>query len=853
MKISTNSIEHYRTLFDWAPATAPDGVDALVQKIGAQLGEVESVSRLGEDIDGAFVARVVRCDDHPNADKLHVCMIDDGGAVADVVRDDQGFVQVVCGAPNVRAGMLAAWLPPGAVVPESRSTTPFTLEARALRGVISNGMLASARELCLGGDHDGILQLDQEAEPGSLLADALGLRGDVLIDIENKMFTHRPDCFGLMGVARELAGIQGMAFTSPDWYSLNPDFPALEADAVPLQLKIEAPDAVPRFMAVVLRDVQVRPSPVWLQLELYKYGIRSINNIVDYTNYYMVLTGQPLHAYDYDKVLRAAGGKPASLTLGARMAKQDESLALLSGKTARLTTDDIVITANDTVIGLGGVMGGTETEVDADTTTIIVEVANFDMYTIRRTSMRHGLFTDAVTRFNKGQSPLQNPAVLAKMVQEVRASAGGALASQPLDVFNDQVRDQIRRESVDPPVVVTAQFINARLGLSLTAKDIAALLQNVEFAVKVQADELSVAAPFWRTDITIPEDVVEEVGRLYGYDRLPLELPERSIAPTQRSSMLELKQRVRNALAGAGANEVLTYSFVHGNLLQKVGQDKDQAFRLCNALSPDLQYYRLSLTPSLLEKVHPNIKTGYDEFAVFEIGKAHQVGAVAAGQGPQEDGLPLEFERLAVVYAAKGARSGAAYYRAKHMLMHVFDRLHIRGVVTFETLGERSDQATRYYTTGRAATVAVDGRTIGWVGEFAASVRGRLKLPDYCAGFELDLSVLNEVAGGTRDYRPLSRYPAIDQDVCLRVPAAIPYGDVYAVAENFVARQCPDGWSVTLQPVDIYQRNAGDDHKQVTLRFRTVSHQQTLTDKQVSGWLDDFADVAKKQLQAERV
>ena len=283
MKISLNTIRSMNKHYGSADDVTKIGTDALVEKIGAQLGAVEEVTSFGKKYQGIVIAKVVSCDQHPNADKLKVCTIDDGGNTPSVKRDANGYVQVVCGAPNVRVGLTVAWLPPGATVPATigLGQDPFVLEARELRGVVSNGMLASPAELALSEDHSGLLEIDGDIKPGTDFAEAFDLSGDVVLDIENKMFTHRPDCFGYLGVARELAGIQGMPYKSPDWFVTNPTFPEPEADILPLTITNELPELVPRFTAIALRDVKVGSSPVWLQIELAKVGQNSINNIVD--------------------------------------------------------------------------------------------------------------------------------------------------------------------------------------------------------------------------------------------------------------------------------------------------------------------------------------------------------------------------------------------------------------------------------------------------------------------------------------------------------------------------------------------------------------------------------------------
>lgn len=846
MKVSVNAIRFINKHYDSAGDPAPNGVDELVEKIGAQLGAVEEVIPFGKRFEGVVIVKVVACSQHPNADRLHVCKIDDGGRVQDVERDENGHVQVVCGAPNVREGLLVAWLPPRATVPSTYDKDPFVLEARELRGEMSNGMLASPKELALSDSHEGILEIDRDIAPGTLFAEAFNLVDDAVLDIENKMFTHRPDCFGWIGVAREVEGIYHRPYKSPEWYRLNPEFPGAEAEELKLEVHNELPELVPRFVVVTMRDVQIKESPVWLQVALARVGLRPINNIVDYTNFFMLATGQPLHAYDYDKVKALSEGDHATIVV--RKPRAGEKILLLNGKEIEPRSEAIMIATDKQLIGVGGVMGGADTEVDDNTRNIIIECANFDMYSIRRTSMAHGLFTDAVTRFNKGQSPLQNKAVIAKIVDEIRAYAGGKIAGQLID-DNHLPHEVMERGSLHAPVNVTAQFINERLGFKLSADEMKSLLNNVEFSVDVQGDELTVTAPFWRTDIEIPEDVVEEVGRLYGFDHLPLELPLRSIAPAQRKRTLELESMARDILARAGANELLTYSFVHGNVLDKVGEDKDQAYRLSNALSPDLQYYRLSVTPSLLEKVHPNIKAGYGQFALFEMGKAHVIGQ-------EEDDLPKEFERLALVFAADDKTAsqyaGAAYYEARRYLMYLLEEFGLKeGEVQFVAPSEGHAVAP-YFAEGRAASVIVDDVHIGHIGEYAVAVRSALKLPAFSAGFELDMDALFGQVRSKR-YSPLSRYPRVEQDICLRVPVDVQYQQLLDLMQQTLDGARPAETMLWLSPVDIYQREDDKAHKQITVRVGMVDYAKTMTDAEVNALLDQVTQVAHDAFGAERI
>lgn len=839
MKISLNTILRFNEHYQAAGNIAPNGVDELVKKIGAQLGEVDSVEPVGDKYKGVLVVKVVSCDKHPSADKLQVCKIDDGGTAKDVERDDNGHVQVVCGAPNVREGLLAVWLLPGTTVPDSLDGEPFVLEARELRGVVSNGMLASPKELALGDSHAGIMEIGGDIAPGTSFAEALHIDGDVIIDIENKMFTHRPDCFGFMGIARELAGIQGMAFKSPAWYTPNPEFPAIETDELKLTVKNELPDLVPRFTAVTMANVEVGPSPLWLQVELLRLGQKPINNIVDFTNWYMLETGQPLHAYDYDKVQALSNGDAAIVI---RNPHSDEKIKLLNGKEITPRPEAIMIATDQQAIGIGGVMGGTQTGVDNDTKNIIIESANFNMYSIRRTSMAHGLFTDAVTRFTKGQSPLQCVAALALIVVEVQEQAGGQVASPLID--NHQPDPVLNDATVHPPVEVSKDFINQRLGLQLDDEAIMKLLTNVEFDCQTIPDGIRVTAPFWRTDIELREDVVEEVGRLYGYDKLPLKLPKRDLTPVTKDPLLTLKAAIRQKLAAAGANEILTYSFVHGDLIDKAGQDKSKAFQISNALSPDLQYYRPSLMPSLLDKVRPNIKAGYSEFALFELGKTHNTDSL------DQDGLPQELDVLSLVYTSqKNTKPGAAYYEARQFLVELAASLG--WPLEFTPIKEHLPATD--LEPGRSALVCLKSQFIGSIGELKASVRKNLKLPDKTAIFELRINDLVEFQSETKEYVTLSRFPKAIQDITLRVPSDLSYKLLYLEVSKAIRYAKPPNTLIRLEPLDIFQKADDDKFKNITFRLTISSYDRTLTDAEVSKLLDKAAEAARAEFGAERI
>lgn len=834
MKVSVSLMQYYSDAPQWKLSVAE-----LVEKVGSQLGAVEEVRELAPMYEGIKIVEITQAEPHPNADKLNIYQMFDG----------HDRIQVVSGDRDLKPGDKVAWIAPGQTVPNTYWTeSPATLEARPLRGEMSNGMFASGKELDLNDDHKGVLVLDTDMPAGTLLADAYNLN-DVIIDIENKMFTHRPDGFGHLGVAREIAGIQGLPFSSPDWYTLDAQIPKAENVTLPLEIKNEIPELVPRFVAVPLAGINIEPSPLWLQSYLHRLGIRPINNVVDWTNYHMVLTGQPLHAYDYDKVKALSGGNTATLTV--RKPKKGETLELLNGKKIEPHKNAMMVAAGDHLACMGGMMGGANTEVDENTKNIILEAATWDMYSIRRTSMLHGVFTDAVTRFSKGQSPLQNVAVVSKAVDDLVKNTGAHVAGQLID-DNHVPHEALQRGSVYPSVALTSEFVNARLGTKLGAEEMATILNNVECRAETHGDELTVTPPFWRTDIEIPEDVVEEIGRLHGYANLPHELPTRPTSAVEQPVTDELKTKIRTALAAAGANELQTYSFVPAKLLRDVGQEPEHAFALRNAISPELQHYRMSLTPSLLEKVHGNIKSGYAEHALFELNKIHIKGDVDC------DGLPREYEALAFVYASNQAKPGAAFYRAKHFLEYLLDSIHIPYMfVTAEHAPQWNigKQVFAPFEPKRSGYLLIDdgkgdGEFCGFIGEYRQNVRKKLKLPEYSAGFEIDVERLVKYLQPTA-YKPLLKFPPAEQDVCLKVTADVLYANLeQAVKKSFPA----DDWlRVTVAPLDIYQRSSDQAHKQITFRITLQHAHRTLTTDEINSMLDTMVKKVATEIPTERI
>ena len=763
MLISLNWLKKYVKI--------PISDEELIRLIGARLVEVEGVVDESHKYDGIKIVRVETAEKIEGT-HLTLCMVNDGS---------EELTQVLCGAPNVHEGMLAAWIAPGATVPASvHEDAPFVIGTRKMLGKYdSHGMLAAPDELDLGDMHDGIAEIDPEmAKPGDNFSDVFELN-DKILEIENKSLTHRPDTFGLIGFAREVAGILGQKFEEPE----------VKAELKTTgDIKIEVDENVcGRYTAVVLeKHGEIKKKYLSLQdAYLAKAGMRPIDPIVDATNYLMLLTGQPLHAFDYDKFVAVGGVKEPKIIV--RLAKNGEKLTLLDGKDVELNENDIVITSNNVPVALAGAMGGASTMIDENTKNIIIESATFSLFNLRKTQMAHGIFSEAITRFTKGQPAYQTLTV------------AGECAEMLKDGFKVvAVSDCYPKPEKVPTVEIATSEINNLLGTDYSNDLIKKTLTNVSFEVSGDAN-LKVTAPAWRTDIHIKEDITEEVGRLLGYDNIAPVLPKHGTATPNK--LFKLKTFSRKTLKEFGANEVLTYSFVSERILENAGLDTKNSYKIVNSISPELQLVRQSLIPSLLDKAHMNQKIPFDKFALFEMNKIYR-----KDWGMDDEDVPTEKMNIALVLAERKT-TGDAYYKAKLFVEKYLAKLNIEA--TFKPLRAKTAEALPFEPK-RSAEVWVGNQYLGVVGEFKTAVKHNFKLADYLAGFELDLLAILELESP----KLVAKDFEIKDKQDLTVTSTKNYAEVLAeVREKYPEAE--------ISPVGIYQPE-GKEEKNITfhLEFR---------------------------------
>ena len=660
-------------------------------------------------------------------------------------------LSVVCGAPNAVAGLRTAVAPPGATLPGGR-----VVKATRIRSVASEGMLCSEQELGLGDDHRGVLELPADAPLGADLVAYLGL-DDWVLEIE--ITPNRPDALSVVGIAREIAALTGAPFRLPP--AAVTEGPAEAARLA--TIRIEAPDLCPRFCARLITGLTVRPSPPWLAQRLRAVGLRPINNLVDVTNYVMWEMGQPLHAFDWDAV--------AQHTIVVRRARPGERLTTLDGQERALGPDMAMVCDAERALGIGGVMGGADSEVTERTTSVLLEAAYWDPGGIRRTSRALGLATDAAYRFERGGDIDGLPAALGRAARLMADLGGGMVARGMLDVY---------------PAPRTHRCLTLRLarverivGACPPREDVVLILRRLGFAVDDAGSDLQVTVPSFRRDISQEDDLVEEVVRVWGYDKIPLTLEGGGVlSPVTRPAGLRLGRAIRVALNAAGLAEAITYAFCDPDRLTLMGwEDGAGLITLLNPLSRERSVLRPSMIPGLLEVLVTNASRQITDARIFEVGRvflAHR----------EEDGDRPAHEELRVGIALTGLRQPRGWH-GSHERVDVYDAkgmaelgLAAAGVPGWDTAPWPHGTEPRYLEAGRAARLVVGDREVGAFGEVAKAVRVSFDLAAPVFVAELSLTALLELPTPTPRYQPLPRYPAVQRDLALLVPAEVAAGEI---------------------------------------------------------------------------
>ena len=822
MKVSLNWLR------DYVDITLPPA--ELAERLTLAGLEVGAVDQIGDwwDREKIVVGEIREIRPHPDADRL---------VLADVLYGGLEIEQCVTGAPNLfpykGAGPISlkvAFAMEGAELYDGHQEgfVKTRLKRTKIRGVPSRAMVCSEKELGISDAHEGIMILPADAPVGTPLADYLG---DTVWDID--LTPNLARCLNMIGVAREVAALIGgqVRYSSIEWQTDGP--PAADLARV----QIDDPDLCARYIATIIRDVTIDSSPQWMQGRVRKAGMRPISNIVDITNYVMLEWGQPLHAFDYDKLVARAGGTP---TIIVRRARPGESMTTLDGVHRAFSPDTLLICDTTGPIAVAGVMGGLETEIDDNTRSILLESANFNFISIRRTTQALKLPSEASLRFGRGIHPALAEQAARRASELMRLLAGGTIAQGMVDAYPVPASPTV--------IVLTAREVERILGIPFPVDESMSILESLEFECeRLAEDTLRVTVPPHRLDCQYPADLIEEIARIHGYDRIPATEMADQLPPQRSNRALDLEEQVRDILVGCGLQEIVTYSLtsldreaalVPGTVAADLPADTFVA--LANPINPQRTVMRHSLLPNALETAAANLRHR-DRLAIFEVGKVFWL----------EPGLelPAEPRRLAMVITGRrderhwlGTESGDLdFFDLKGVVETILSRLHVTGVVY-----EPADHPT--YQPGRTARLIVGGVEIGLMGELHPSVRQAFDLPDCrVAVAELDLEALLAQVPPAWFVEPISPYPAVLQDLAVIVGEAVPAAavqDLIAGTGGFLLK--------TVQLFDVYRgAPVPEGKKSLAYALTFQSPDKTLSDAAVAKQVDRIIQRLKKELSAE--
>lgn len=778
-------------------------VQDLAEKITRTGIEVDDIIDFTKDIKNLVVGYVVSKASHPDADKLNICQVDIG---------EEEPVQIVCGAPNVDEGQYVIVAKVGGRLPGG-----IKIKRAKLRGERSEGMICSLQEIGISSNvvpkafENGIFVFSTEVTPGTDALDALYLNDQIM---EFDLTPNRADALSMVGTAYEVAALYQTQMTKPQTASneLN------ESATDELSVTVKNENKVPYYSARIVKNVTIGQSPIWMQSRLMKAGIRPINNVVDISNYVLLEYGQPLHMFDQDQI--------GSNHIEVRQAQENETMTTLDDQERTLLESDIVITNGQTPIALGGVMGGDFSEVSDRTTNVVIEGAIFDSASIRHTSRRLNLRSEASSRFEKGiATEFVNEAVdRACYLLEMYASGS---------VLKDRVSAGDLGEFITP-IHITTDKINETVGFNLSADEITKNFEQLGFETEVNHNELTVFVPSRRKDISIKEDLIEEVARIYGYDEIPSTLP---VFEEVTSGTLTDRQRktriVKETIEGAGLNQAITYSLVSKEHAKDFALQDRSTIELLMPMSEAHSTLRQSLLPHLIEATTYNVARKNKDVKLYEIGR------VFFGNGEGE--LPEEVEYLSgimtgdyVVNQWQGKKEEVDFYLTKGVIERVAEKLNL-------TLDYRAAKIEGLHP-GRIAIVSLNGKDIGFIGELHPSVAADNDLKRTYV-FELNYEEMMKVSVGYINYQPIPKYPGVSRDIALEVNHDVPASELISTIHDNGADILQD-----TQVFDVYEgEHLEEGKKSVAIRLNYLDTENTLTDERVSKVHDQIIEALKEK------
>jgi len=779
--------------------------------------EVDSIENLYDYLDNVVVARINEVKQHPNADKLSCCLVDAG---------QEALVQIVCGAPNVREGMYVPCALPGAVLPGE-----LKIKKSKLRGEKSQGMLCSGSELRLAADASGIMDLEEGHLPGTPLEKALDIT-DTVFEID--LTPNRPDCLSVIGVAREVG-----AFTEPRGrvklpkVSLPEEKMAKESIHDFAKVEIVDPDLCPRYSAGLLFDVKVEPSPFWLRQKLESVGMTPINNVVDVTNFVMLETGQPLHAFDFDNLAKGQ--------IIVKRAGKAIGFTTLDDKAHKLESEMLMICDGERPVALAGVMGGKNSEILDTTTRVLIESAYFNPISIRRTAKKTGIATDASHRYERGADPEGTVYAMKRAVSLIAEICDASIAQDIID------EHPLQSPSVEIDLNIDA--LNTRLGTDFSVDVIQEILESVEFNIeKTSERQLKVKVPSFRVDVIRPEDLSEEIARLWGYNNIKTSYPLVSARGKVLAPVLLLRERICQALIGFSFYEAINYNFIHEescDRLRLAEADKRRSVeRILNPISDQMSVLRTSLIPGLLDTMKRNNSQQTDTIKIFEIGKIFFA--------TQKGNLPEEKEMVAGLITGNRSeqswfsqKAGLGFFDLKGVVEGLLDEMFIKEVQFLKI----KDDTCPYFGKGFGAIVKVSDLVVGSLGKIDARVLKSYGLKQDAYVFDFDLATIEKLMPGSVQAGPLPRFPSVSRDMTFIVDENIEVGAIIGQLQNITEKQ------TLVEDIFLFDVFEGKPLKEgkKSLSFRLVyrSPTKTLTEKNIKKLHTNLSQTILKEFNAD--
>ena len=779
--------------------------EELAEKMTRSGIEVETVEYMGGGLDRVVVAQVVEKKAHPASNHLSICQVNNGNAVC----------TVICGAPNVEAGQKVALALPGAVLPGDKA-----IGTAVIAGVESSGMICSMSELGLD-EHanKGIWVLPDDLPVGAALTDAVNIKDAVLV---LGLTPNRSECLGMINVAREVAAVCGEAFNFPQI-----SYPELGSDIAALaEIEIADKTLCPRYTVRIVQGVHIAPSPLWMQIRLLAAGMRPLNNVVDIANYVMLETNQPLHTFDYKNI----GGKKIIV----RSAKDSETMTTIDGNSRELSSQDLMICDNVRPVCIAGVMGGIETEVTEQTTDILIESACFDSLSIRRTARKFNIPSEASIRFEKGIDIEATDIVARRISQLLVELCGGTAARGALDFYPQKAKLKQVRLSIAKT--------NALLGTDYTLEQAAAIMKRLSFPIERVESDLLVTVPNFRADITIEEDLIEEIARLMGYENIPTVLPQGNTTQGGRNSRQAFKLLLEDTCAGLGLYEAVNYSFISPVEWDKLTLDTEHPWRnnleIMNPLNEDQRVMRTTLLPGLLNNALRNQNKRLTDAALFETGTVFN-----PVQGKQ---LPDEESMLCIVLMGNTPASW-------HSSGTEYDYYHIKGIweniaksfrIDFKIISVESEKYP-FLHPGKSALINIGGETVGYMGALHPAVVVNYSLAAEAFVLEISLDKLHTALPATIVAQSISKYPAVTRDIAVIGSVDIPASEVESVILG-----SGGAYLISCRLFDVYS-GAGIEQGKRSLAYALTfqNAERTLTDREIDEAFDNIVNELKTRLE----